>query len=78
MENSCGFLYVLKCSIDSWSRACYIIDLNECDSGKNGGCGQICNNMVGSYYCSCQTGYELDEDGRGCSGTLYASRAKYL
>ena len=53
----------------------FLIDLNECAEG-NGGCAQTCNNIVGSYYCSCLNGYELDEDGRGCSGT-YAFDAKH-
>ena len=43
------------------------IDNNECLTNK-GGCSQICNNTVGSYICDCLNGYELDDNGHGCSG----------
>ena len=37
----------------------------ECGTG-NGGCEQNCVNTVGSYTCSCNTGYTLDSDGHNC------------
>ena len=43
-------------------------DLNECDS-NNGGCNQMCNNTIGSYICSCGTGYTQDGF-HGCAGEL--------
>ena len=48
-----------------------IIDINECGT-DNGGCAQTCTNTNGSnmYYCSCASGYMLDENGRNCSGEL--------
>ena len=45
----------------------YFIDTNECML-NNGGCSQICVNTVGSYNCSCNTGYE--SIGQDCNGTL--------
>ena len=37
-----------------------MIDINEC-STNNGGCGNItsslCTNTIGSYSCSCRTGF---------------------
>ena len=42
------------------------IDNNEC-STNNGGCEHNCINTPGSYSCSCNTGYSLDLDNRGCS-----------
>ena len=42
------------------------IDYNEC-LVNNGGCSQICNNNNGSYYCSCYSGYELN-NGDQCFG----------
>ena len=42
-------------------------DVDECQD-SNGGCGQVCNNSVGSYSCDCYQGYELEEDGFNCTG----------
>ncbi|KAK2158553.1 hypothetical protein LSH36_167g01016 [Paralvinella palmiformis] len=41
------------------------IDIDEC-AKNNGGCNHRCTNIPGSYYCTCQSGYELDFDGRTC------------
>ena len=41
-------------------------DLDECSGAYNGGCEQICNNMIGTYYCSCDIGYTLAADARQC------------
>ena len=46
---------------------CFITDVNECDV-INGGCNQICTNTNGSYYCRCNAEFNLDDDGRTCSG----------
>ena len=43
------------------------IDVNECAS-SNGNCSHICTNTIGSYYCSCITGYQLNVDGKTCNG----------
>ncbi|NP_001344127.1 EGF-like and EMI domain-containing protein 1 isoform c precursor [Mus musculus] len=40
-------------------------DINEC-AVDNGGCRDRCCNTIGSYYCRCQAGQKLEEDGRGC------------
>eukprot|EP00731_Ephydatia_muelleri_P028213 Em0019g1086a len=40
-------------------------DVNECLT-NNGGCAQICTNTVGSFTCSCNTGYSLGADARSC------------
>ena len=44
-------------------------DIDECAS-SDGGCEQMCNNTVGSFYCSCGTGYQLDGNGLNCNGQL--------
>jgi hypothetical protein len=41
-------------------------DINECSEGIDQ-CAQNCHNTDGSYTCSCNTGYSLDSNGRGCS-----------
>ena len=43
------------------------LDINECLLGMNG-CMQLCNNTVGSYKCSCNTGYTLAADNSSCHG----------
>ena len=40
-------------------------DNDECAT-NNGGCSQGCNNTVGSFECTCTSGYELSDDGRTC------------
>ena len=43
--------------------------MDECESGADD-CDQICLNLEGSYECLCSDGYELDENGRNCTGEL--------
>ena len=45
----------------------YYVDINEC-SDDNGGCDHTCTNIVGSYSCGCNDGYELDTDEHTCIG----------
>ncbi|XP_030759399.1 putative vitellogenin receptor [Sitophilus oryzae] len=42
-------------------------DINECE--EYGICDQECRNTQGSYQCSCQKEYHLQEDGRSCKAT---------
>ena len=44
-----------------------VADVNEC-LDDNGGCQYTCLNTPGSYHCSCPSGYQLDSDGKHCSG----------
>ncbi len=46
-------------------RCPFLSDINECTE-ENGGCNQTCTNSIGSYQCSCRSGYLLSQDGRGC------------
>ena len=43
----------------------YSADRNECDLTV---CSQSCTNTEGSYSCGCYTGYQLENDGKTCSG----------
>ena len=49
----------------TWS----IADINECSLDIDG-CEHNCNNNVGSFVCSCNTGYILTSDGKNCDGEL--------
>ena len=43
--------------------------MNECNN-DNGGCDDTCTNNDGSYKCSCDDGYELDNDQHMCNGKI--------
>ena len=51
------FCYITNC----------ITDIDECD-GDVHGCSDICNNNEGSYTCACESGYQLENDERTCTG----------
>ena len=42
-------------------------DINEC-ADSNGICQHNCTNTIGSYYCTYNDDYTLDEDDHNCSG----------
>ena len=45
----------------------FITDIDECERGIDE-CQHICNNIDGSFYCSCYPGYTLNPDGENCTG----------
>ena len=45
-----------------------LIDINECSEATDD-CAHNCTNTNGSYTCSCNTGYHLDNDRHSCYGT---------
>lgn len=45
--------------------ASFIKELNECEK-LNHGCSHRCINLLGSYRCACNVGYELDTDMKSC------------
>ena len=61
----------------SVSLATHMTDVFECGT-NNGGCTQNCHNTEGSYYCSCDSGYTLDSDDHGCTGTLYSQNSHII
>ena len=63
-------LVMIFCSVFASVSFVILADINECAT-NNGGCEQICTNTVGSYYCSCMTGYLLRVDGRTCNGETH-------
>ena len=46
-----------------------LADINEC-SEETHQCTQNCNNTIGSYVCSCNSGFIIDVDGRTCDGEM--------
>ena len=45
---------------------CYT-DIDECSDGIHQ-CMQNCNNSLGSYICTCESGFIIDADGITCDG----------
>ena len=45
-------------------RSC--VDIDECYEYESGGCYHYCHNTLGSYYCLCEIGYYLSDDGLSC------------
>lgn len=43
------------------------VDIDEC-SVNNANCTQFCNNTLGSFQCTCMSGFELASDGFTCNG----------
>ena len=41
-------------------------DIDEC-AERTHRCAHNCHNRIGNYSCSCNIGFQLDADGRGCS-----------
>ncbi|XP_071830410.1 signal peptide, CUB and EGF-like domain-containing protein 3 isoform X3 [Apostichopus japonicus] len=56
-----------RCSCkDGYSRqGTSCIDVDECQI-KNGGCVHTCNNLPGTYECSCYPGFQLHSEGKDC------------
>ena len=50
-----------------WLIISFNADIDECAT-NNGGCEHNCTNAIGSFNCSCGTGYELDGNGLNCTG----------
>ena len=42
-------------------------DIDECAEGSDG-CAQTCTNTIGSYSCSCASGFLLGSDEQECQG----------
>uniref|UniRef100_A0A914CFW4 Uncharacterized protein n=1 Tax=Acrobeloides nanus TaxID=290746 RepID=A0A914CFW4_9BILA len=51
--------------VDGFQGARCQYDINEC-LVQNGFCEHDCVNTIGTYYCRCFPGYQLDDDGRKC------------
>ena len=46
------------------------VDINECTVYNGSNCSHNCVNTNSSYYCTCDEGYRLDDDGEQCHGNV--------
>ena len=50
---------------------CLCVDINECERNP---CGHgVCNNVFGSFTCTCDTGYHISDNG-DCVGKLLSMK----
>ena len=66
-----GMLYLLIKDFSTIHNSCrpfLLLDVNECTM-NNGGCEHICTNTLGSFECSCDSGFVLDDNNLSCNGT---------
>lgn len=45
-----------------------VLDINECRHYPGRLCAHKCENILGSYKCTCTNGFKLSSDGRNCDG----------
>ena len=55
----------------------FCADVNEC-LDSNAGCEQDCINTVGSYFCSCKSGFNLNLDMHNCTGILFLNTTQHI
>jgi hypothetical protein len=48
----------------------FLADINECDASNQ--CAQQCYNVLGSFICQCNQGYELSSDRINCEGKIFS------
>lgn len=44
-----------------------LLDIDECENGHQI-CSYGCRNLIGSYECYCEEGFELSSNKRNCDG----------
>ena len=70
-RNNLYLLVMVLCSI-------FHSDIDECIHGLDG-CNHNCTNTVGSYFCTCMDGYELESNNHTCTGDGWISlNCKFL
>lgn len=80
ISRTCEGLQLLCClsirripfSLNAWKFVLFFLlffsDVNECRYYPGRLCAHKCENTLGSYKCSCTSGFKLANDGRNCDG----------
>ena len=61
-SNTCTCMLIMNRDFIS---VCNCLDIDECADNTDG-CDQTCTNTMGSFVCSCDSGFTLSSDGRTC------------
>ena len=69
MTTTLALASIMACALSTFICWYIPVDIDECAT-DNGGCDQNCHNTTGSYYCTCNIGYLLDDDKHGCNGNI--------
>ena len=54
----------------------FSLDIDECKT-FDGSCSHSCSNVVGTYTCTCPTGFVLDDNGLDCLGNWKQMQRSY-
>ena len=68
------YIRIIFLHIYMFTCAFFSSDNDECSIGTHN-CPQICTNTKGSFYCGCNTGFVLNNDGATCNGEYYMKHA---
>ena len=68
-------IYTEKMNVHKCTQCCFT-DIDEC--GVSDHCSQQCINTVGSYNCSCKSGYRLNDNQKTCDGKLALYKTCWL
>ena len=63
-------MYITFLHIYMFTCAFFSSDNDECSLGTDN-CIETCTNTEGSFYCGCNTGFVLNNDGATCNGEYY-------
>ena len=54
--------------------SCLFADIDECARGF---CSHGCQNLIGSFKCTCRAGFRLSADGTTCFGEIPCDQSRF-
>lgn len=67
-QNYLATLMQQSCFTITYASLYISTDNDECSETEGMMCDHICVNTIGSFFCSCEEGYKLNDDGYTCDG----------